>query len=127
MDYKLCDGEYRLMEIVWELEPLTSTELYKECRPRLGWKKSTTYTMLRKLCERGLLRNEDSKVTALVKKEEVQRYDSREVVEKRFNHSLPSFVAAFLGEKKLSETEAEELKRLIDAARENTEEGGYPK
>lgn len=119
---KLCDGEYRLLEIVWELEPLTSTELYKACLPRLGWKKSTTYTVLRKLCERGILKNEDSRVTALVKKEDVQRYESQAVVERWFDHSLPGFVAAFLGEKKLSRKEAEELKKLIDSYQEEEEE-----
>lgn len=117
-DLKLYDAEYRLMEIVWEQEPLTSTELYKACLPRLGWKKSTTYTVLRKLCERGILKNEDSVVTALVKREAVQRYESQAVVEKWFDHSLPQFVSAFLGGKKLSEKEAEELKAMIDACKE---------
>lgn len=111
-----------MMEIVWEKEPLSSTELYKICLPRLGWKKSTTYTVLRKLCERGFLKNEDSLVTSLVKKEEVQRYESQAVVEKWFDHSLPRFVAAFLRERRLSEEEAEELKRLIDASRVRREE-----
>ena len=117
-DLKLYDAEYRLMEIVWELEPLTSTELHKECLPRLGWKKSTTYTVLRKLCERGILKNEDSMVSSLVKREDVQRYESQAVVEKLFDHSLPQFVAAFLDGKKLSMKEAEELKRMIDACQE---------
>ncbi len=121
-ELKLYDAEYRLMEIVWELEPLSSTELYKACLPRLGWKKSTTYTMLRKLCERGMLRNENSTVTSLVKREDVQRYESRAVVDKWFDHSLPRFLAAFLGEKKLTEEEAEELKRLIDESRKKGEE-----
>ena len=117
MNYKLCDGEYHLMEIVWELEPISSTELHKVCLPRLGWKKSTTYTMLRKLCGRGLLLNQDSIVTSSVKKEEIERYDSREVVETRFNCSLPKFVAAFLGERKLSQKVADELQKLIDTYR----------
>ncbi len=120
-ELKLYDAEYRLLEIVWELEPLTSTELYKACLPRLGWKKSTTYTVLRKLCERGILKNEDSRVTALVKKEDVQRYESQAVVERWFDHSLPGFVTAFLGEKKLSRKEAEELKKLIDSYQEEEE------
>ena len=120
-EWKLYDAEYRLMEIVWEKEPLSSTELYKACLPRLGWKKSTTYTVLRKLCERGSLKNEASLVTSLVKKEDVQRYESQAVVEKWFDRSLPRFVAAFLGEKKLSEEEAEELKRLIDESRAKRE------
>ena len=113
MNCKLCDGEYHLMELIWELEPITSTALYKECLPRLGWKKSTTYTMLRKLCERGLLSNQDSVVTSLVKKDANARFDSRELVEKRFGCSLPKFIAAFLGEKKLSKAEADELLQLI--------------
>ncbi|MDO4293813.1 MAG: BlaI/MecI/CopY family transcriptional regulator [Eubacteriales bacterium] len=117
-EWRLHDAEYRLMEIVWEREPLTSTELYKLCGPALGWKKSTTYTMLRKLCERGLLRNEDSVVTAAVKREEAQRCESRAVVEKRFNRSLPQFVAAFLDDRRLSSQEAEELRRLIDSCQE---------
>ena len=117
-ELKLYDAEYRLMEIVWELEPLTSTELYKTCLPRLGWKKSTTYTVLRKLCERGILRNEDSLVTSLVKRQDVQRYESQAVMEKWFDHSLPQFVAAFLGERKLSRKEAEELRQMIDACQE---------
>ena len=120
-EWKLYDAEYRLMEIVWEKEPLSSTELYKACLPRLGWKKSTTYTVLRKLCERGFLKNEASLVTSLVKKEDVQRYESQEVEEKWFDRSLPRFVAAFLGERKLSEEEAEELKRLIDESRAKRE------
>ena len=123
MDYKLCDGEYQFKEIVWELEPVTSTDLYKECLPRLGWKKSTTYTMLRKLCERGLLQNQNSVVTSRVKKADVQRFDSKELIEKRFDHSLPRFVAAFLGERKLSEQEADELTKLIDTCRAGRDSG----
>ena len=88
----------------------------------LGWKKSTTYTVLRKLVERKILKNENGAVTALVKKETVQRYESQAVVEKWFDHSLPGFVAAFLGEKKLSRKEAEELKQLIDTYQEDGED-----
>ena len=102
------------------MEPLSTTELYKACLPRLGWKKSTTYTVLRKLCERRILKNENSVVTSLVKREDVQRYESQAVVEKWFDRSLPRFVAAFLGEKKITEEEAEELKRLIDESREKS-------
>lgn len=117
MNYKLCNGEYHLMELVWELEPVTSTDLYKACLPRLGWKKSTTYTMLRKLCERGLLSNQNSIVTSLIKKEDVEQYDSRELVNSRFNSSLPKFVAAFLGDDTLTESDANELQKLIDSYR----------
>ena len=117
-DLKLYDAEYRFLEVVWELEPVSSTDLYKECLPRLGWKKSTTYTVLRKLCERGILQNAQAKVTSLVKREDVQRKESRAVVEKWFDHSLPKFLTAFFQDQKLSETEAEELKQLIDAYRD---------
>lgn len=96
-DLKLYDAEYRLLEIVWEKEPLSSTELYKECLPRLGWKKSTTYTVLRKLVERKILKNENGAVTALVKKETVQRYESQAVVEKWFDHSLAGLCGSIPG------------------------------
>ena len=117
-EWKLYDAEYRLMEIVWEKEPLSSTELYKACLPRLGWKKSTTYTVIRKLSERGFLQNEDSVVRALVSKGECQAEESDYFVERTFGGSLPKFLTAFLGNRKISEQEAEELKRLIDSHRE---------
>ena len=116
--HKLFDAEYRLMSILWELEPVNSTHLSKVCQERLGWKKPTTYTMLRKLGERGLLRNRDATVTALVKREEVQRYESQALVEKAFDGSLPEFLTAFLGKRKLSRDEAEELMRIIKEASE---------
>lgn len=104
------------MEVVWEHEPVNSTSLVKLCEQRLGWKKSTTYTVLRKLCQRGLVRNEEATVTALAKKDQVQRYESCQVVEKTFGGSLPAFLNAFLSEKKLSAEEAEELKKMIEEA-----------
>lgn len=116
--YKLFDGEYRFMSIVWELEPVNSTQLCRVCQERLGWKKPTTYTVLRKLGERGLLRNEKAMVTALVKREQVQQYESQAVVERSFDGSLPGFLTAFLGAHKLSRQEAEELKRIIEEATE---------
>lgn len=115
-DYKLFDAEYRFAEIVWELEPVNSTALVKVCGQRLGWKKATTYTVLRKLCTRGILQNENATVTARVKKEQVQQYESEAVLERTFDNSLPAFVAAFLKERKLSEKEAEEIRHLIDEA-----------
>ncbi len=114
--YKLFDAEYRFMSIVWELEPVNSTQLCRVCQERLGWKKPTTYTVLRKLGERGLVRNENAVVTALVKREQVQQYESQAVVEKSFGGSLPGFLTAFLGKRKLSREEAEELKRIIEEA-----------
>ncbi|MDO4332764.1 MAG: BlaI/MecI/CopY family transcriptional regulator [Eubacteriales bacterium] len=117
-EYKLFDAEYRFAEIVWELEPVNSTALVRECEKRLGWKKATTYTVLRKLCERGIMKNEQATVTALVKKEAVQQYESEALLEKSFDNSLPAFLAAFLKDKKLSRKEAEEILRMIEDASE---------
>ena len=114
--YKLFDAEYKFVSIIWDNEPINSTELVKLCADKLGWKKSTTYTVLKKLCERGILQNVDATVTALVKREDVQRYESRAVLERTFDGSLPKFLTAFLSGRKLSEQEAEELKRIIEEA-----------
>lgn len=113
-EYKLFDAEYRLMDLVWERQPINSTALSKLCQERLGWKKSTTFNLIRKLGERGMLKNENATVTALVGREEVLRRESEAAVEKSFGGSLPGFVAAFLNGKTLSHREAEELRRLID-------------
>ncbi|HHV28151.1 MAG TPA: BlaI/MecI/CopY family transcriptional regulator [Clostridium sp.] len=114
--YKLFDAECKFVSIIWDNEPINSTELVKLCSDKLGWKKSTTYTVLKKLCERGILQNTDATVTSLVKREDVQRYESRAVLEKTFDGSLPKFLTAFLSGRKLSEQEAEELKRIIEEA-----------
>lgn len=115
-ELKLFDAEYKLMDIIWELEPINSTELTKICRDKLGWKKSTAYTMIRKLSERGILKNENATVRVLVKREQVQKYESEVLLEKVFDNSLPSFLATFLQGKKLSKQEAEEIKRMIEEA-----------
>lgn len=115
-DWKLYEGEYRMMEVIWENEPVNSTALVGLCQAQLGWKKSTTYTVLRKLGQRGLVQNEAATVTSLVKQTQVQRYESRRVVEHSFGGSLPAFLNAFLAERKLSREEAEELKRMIEEA-----------
>ncbi len=115
---KLYDAEYRLASIVWDNEPIHSRELAEKCAAELGWKRTTTYTMLKKLCDKGVLRNDDAQVTARVKRAQIQRAESREVVERSFGGSLPGFVASFLSERTLSEEEAEELRRLIESHRE---------
>lgn len=115
-EFKLFDAEYKFLDIIWELEPINSTELTKVCLQKLGWKKSTTYTMIRKLSERGLLKNENTMVTALIKREQVQKYESEVLLEKAFDNSLPAFLATFLQDKKLSKREAEELKKMIEEA-----------
>ena len=116
--YKLAEGEYRFAEVVWKHEPVNSTQLVKLCENALGWKKATTYTVLRKLCERGILQNDAAIVTALVKQEQVLRYETEALLERSFDNSLPMFVAAFLQDRRLSAREAEELKRMIDASLE---------
>ena len=112
----LCESDYRFMTIVWDHQPLPSGKLVELCAQKLGWKKSTTYTVLRKLCQRGILRNEDATVVAVAKREQVQQFESQQVVERSFGGSLPAFVNAFLSEKKLSRDEAEQLKRMIEEA-----------
>ncbi|MDR2671627.1 MAG: BlaI/MecI/CopY family transcriptional regulator [Oscillospiraceae bacterium] len=112
--FKLYDAEYRFACIVWENEPIPSGKLAALCAEKLGWKRTTTYTVLRKLSERGILQNASTMVTSLVKRDEVQRYESAAVVERAFDGSLPSFVSAFLKTKRLTPEEVAELQRLID-------------
>ncbi|MDR0916946.1 MAG: BlaI/MecI/CopY family transcriptional regulator [Oscillospiraceae bacterium] len=114
---KLPDAELRLMNIIWEREPLPSSELAKLAADALGWKRTTTYTILKRLSERGAAQNVGAIVTALVPKSAVQRSESRELLEKMYGGSLKAFLVSFLGESGLSEREADELKRVID---ENT-------
>lgn len=115
---RLAEGEYRFACIVWDHEPLPSGKLVELCAKELGWKKSTTYTVLKKLVERGVLRNENAVVTAAVPKDEVLREESRAVVDRAFEGSLPSFLAHFMGGRTLSDAEADELKAVIDRYRE---------
>ena len=112
--YKLTEKEYEFASIVWENEPLSSGELVKLCGEKLGWKKSTTYTVLKKMCEQGILKNEASLVGSVVGQDEVQKYESRQFIDKTFEGSVPKFITAFFSDKKLTETEAAELKELID-------------
>ena len=115
---KLCESEYRFASIVWENEPLGSGELVKRCEQELGWKKSTTYTVLKKLCERGVFQNENAVVTSLIKQEQVQKFESEQFIDRTFGGSLPHFITAFMTDKKLSKKEADELKKLIDSYKE---------
>ena len=115
---RLAEGEYRFACIVWENKPLPSGKLVELCQKQLGWKKSTTYTVLKKLVDRGVLRNENAVVTAAVPKDAVLREESRAVVERTFEGSLPSFLAHFMGGRTISDAEADELKAIIDRYRE---------
>jgi len=121
--YKLFASEYKFMEIVWENAPVNSTRLVQLCKEILGWKKSTTYTVLRKLAERGIVKNEDAVVTFLVDKEAIQLQESRELLHKSFGGSLPMFLASFLKREQLSKEEADELKKIIDESMKRSEDG----
>ena len=112
---KIFESEYRFCLILWEHEPVNSTELVRLCRDRLGWSKATTYTVIRRLAERGVVKNENAVVTSLVSKEEAQIAEIDELVERTFQGSLPAFVAAFARREKLSEADAAALQRLIES------------
>lgn len=114
---KVFESEYRFCLILWEHEPVRSSKLVGLCREQLGWKPTTTYTVIKRLSERGVLKNEDSMVTALVTKDQVQAAEIDELVEKKFGGSLPAFVAAFTKHKKMTEKEIDEVQRMIDRFR----------
>lgn len=111
---KLCDSDYRFMTIVWENAPVASGDLVKLCNENLGWKKSTTYTAIKKLSEKGYIKNENAIVSVLIPQELVQRDETNYFVDRIFGGSLPGFLTAFLGGKNISKEEAEEIKRIID-------------
>ena len=106
------------MEMIWEREPIGSGELVNLCEKELSWKKSTTYTVLRRLCQRGILQNCNAVVTSLIKKEEYMAIQSEQVLEDAFEGSLPRFVAAFMSRKKLSRKQIDEIQKLIDDYKE---------
>lgn len=111
---KIFESEYRFCEILWENEPVSSSELVRLCNEKLEWKKSTTYTVIRRLSERGILKSENAVVTSLVSKEDVQSAESAEAVERTFSGSLPNFIAAFARKKSLSKKEIDEIQKIID-------------
>ncbi len=115
---KIFESEYHFCEILWENEPVSSSELVKLCSEKLEWKKSTTYTVIRRLSERGVIKSENAVVTSLISKEEVQTAESHEVVEKNFEGSLPSFIAAFARRKSLTKKEIDEIQDIIDSYKE---------
>ena len=114
---KIFESEYRFCLILWEHEPVTASELVKLCQEQLGWKRTTTYTVIKRLSERGVLINEDGTVTSLVSKDEAQASEIEELVEKKFEGSLPAFVAAFTKHQNISEEELDEVQRMIDRIR----------
>lgn len=117
-DYKLCDSELKFADIVWENEPINSGELVKLCESNFSWKKSTTYTVLKKLCEKGILMNENSIVSSIISKEQFFQLKSEKLIEDNFGGSLPKFISAFISSKKLSKKQILEIQAIIDNYKE---------
>ncbi len=111
---KIFESEYRFCLILWENEPISSRALSELCNEKLGWSKTTTYTVIKRLSERGVVKNEKTVVTSLVSKEEAQISEIDELIEKKFEGNLPAFVAAFAKRKKLSDKEIEEIRKIIE-------------
>lgn len=111
---KIFESEYRFCLILWEHEPVTTTELVKLCQSQLGWKRTTTYTVIKRLGERGVLKHENGLVTPLISKEEAQVSELDALLEQKFQGSLPAFLAAFARRQALSDEEVEEIRRIIE-------------
>lgn len=116
--FSLGEAEYRFAQLVWNNEPIQSGELVALCNEHFGWKKSTSYTVLKNLINKGLMQNENTIVTSVIPQEQVRKHDSRQIVNNRFDGSLPQFLTAFMGDRKISKAEAEDLKKLIDSYKE---------
>lgn len=114
---KIFESEYRFCLILWEHEPVTAVELVKLCQEKLGWKRTTTYTVIKRLGERGVLKNEDGKIASLISKEEAQAREINTLVEEKFQGSLPAFVAAFTKRRDISDQELDEVQSMIDRIR----------
>lgn len=117
-EYKLGEVEMRFANLIWDNEPISSGELAKLSEKELNWKKTTTYTILRRVCDRELFQNEKGTVTSLVGREEFHAMQSRQFVEESFSGSLPKFLAAFTSKSKLSEAEIRELQEIIERNKE---------
>lgn len=116
---KIFESEYRFCLILWENEPINSAKLARLCNEKLGWSRTTTYTVIRRLSDRGVVKNENSVVTSLVSKDEVQAAEIDELVEKTFEGSLPAFIAAFTRRKSLSREEVAEIRQMLDRCESN--------
>ncbi len=114
---KIHESEYRFCLILWEYEPITAVELSKLCQEKLGWKRTTTYTVIKRLTERGVLKNEKGTVTSLISKEVAQANEIDQMVEEKFQGSLPAFVAAFAKRQDISQKELDEVQQMIDRIR----------
>lgn len=112
---KIFESEYRFCLILWKHEPINSTQLAKLCKEQLGWSRTTTYTVIRRLSDRGVVKNENATVTSLVSKDEVQAAEIDEMVEKTFEGSLPAFIAAFTRRKSITREDLAEIRKMIDS------------
>ena len=111
---KIFESEYRFCLILWDHEPIKSMELAKLCKEKLDWSKTTTYTVIKRLCERGVIRNENTVVTTIISKEEAQQSELEDLMDKKFEGSLPAFIAAFGRRQDLSDAQIEEIRRIIE-------------
>ena len=118
-EYKLAQGEAKFADLIWANAPIASMELVKLSEKEMGWKKPTTFTVLRKLCQKGLFKNENSIVSVVMTKDEYLSEHSRFYIEDTFGGSLPKFLTSVMGRDRLSDNQAEELKRLIDEYKED--------
>lgn len=114
---KIHESEYRFCLIMWEHEPVTAVELVKLCQQLLNWKRTTTYTVIKRLGERGVLKNDNGTITSIVSKDEAQAFEIGELVEKKFEGSIPAFIATFTRHQCLSEKELDEVQHMIDCIR----------
>lgn len=114
---KIHESEYRFCLIMWEHEPIVAARLVELCQDQLGWKRPTTYTVIKRLGERGVLKNDNGTIISLVSKDEAQAWEIEKLVEKKFEGSLPAFIAAFTRHQEISENELDEVQRMIDRIR----------
>lgn len=123
---KVFESEYRFCLILWENEPINSTRLAKLCNERLGWSRTTTYTVIKRLSQRGVVKSENAIVTSLVSKDEIQAAELDELMEKTFEGSVPAFIAAFTRRRRLSEADLAEIREMLDKMAEGKEESAMP-
>lgn len=113
-EISLSNADYRLMDIVWDVQPISSPELCRLAEAKLGWKRTTTYTVIKRLCKKGYMQNKDAIVNALIGRDQVRRAEGRQLLDRSFDGSLPKFIAAFLDSGMVSEEETREIKKLLD-------------
>lgn len=123
---KVFESEYRFCLILWENEPINSTRLAKLCNERLGWSRTTTYTVIKRLSQRGVVKNENAIVTSLVSKDEIQAAELDELMEKTFEGSVPAFITAFTRRRRLSGEDLAEIREMLDKMAEEREEPAMP-